>query len=244
MKIDRVSIIVPTLNEEKLIEGTLLQYDDKLKDQYNLEIIISDGGSNDATLERINGKCDLVIKKEPVKKQNISQGRNKGAENSGGDVLIFFNADTRVLNMRKFLNDVLNVLMTGKYIAVSFKIKVFPEEELISDKIFHTFYNNYVRIINKIGIGMARGECHVILRKYFELAGGYNENLIAGEDFDLYRRVRKFGKIFYCSNPVVYESPRRYRAYGYLRVFLLWAKNAIWIVMFNKSFQKTWDPVR
>lgn len=243
MNINRVSIVIPTLNEEKLISGTLSQYSKKIKDEYNLEIIVSDGGSTDLTLDRINGVCDKVIS-EKLMKQNIARGRNIGAENSNGDVLIFFNADTKVEDMSLFLESMINIMKTGKYAAISFKIKVFPEEEKLSDRLFHNFYNNYVRLINKLGIGMARGECHVLLRKHFENAGGYNENLAAGEDFDLYRRLRKFGKIYYCSEMPVYESPRRYRALGYARVLLQWANNAIWIILFNKSYRKSWDVVR
>jgi glycosyltransferase involved in cell wall biosynthesis len=243
MNIDRVSIVIPTLNEEKLISRTLSQYSKEIKDEYNLEIIVSDGGSTDSTLSRLNGVCDSVIT-ENLKKQNIARGRNIGAKNSHGDVLIFFNADTKVENMRLFLERTIDIMKTGRYAAISFKIKVFPEEEKLSDRMFHNFYNNYVRLINKAGIGMARGECHILLRKHFENAGGYNENLIAGEDFDLYRRLRKFGKIYYCNDMPVYESPRRYRAFGYAKVFSQWAKNAVWIMLFNKSYQKSWDPVR
>jgi glycosyltransferase involved in cell wall biosynthesis len=243
MNIERVSIVIPTLNEEKLISRTLSQYSKEIKDKYNLEIIISDGGSSDSTLNRINGVCDKVVT-EKLRKQNIARGRNIGAENSEGNVLIFFNADTKVDNMPLFLERIIKIMSSGKYAAISFRIKVFPEEEKLSDKLFHGFYNNYVKLINKIGIGMARGECHILMKEHFEKAGGYNENLIAGEDFDLYRRIRKSGKIYYCSDLPVYESPRRYRAFGYMKVLIQWAKNALWIILFNKSYQKNWDPVR
>jgi len=243
MNIDRVSIVIPTLNEEKLISGTLSQYSKEIKEKYNLEIIISDGGSSDSTLKRLNGVCDKVVT-EKLKKQNIARGRNIGAKNSNGDILIFFNADTRVDNMPQFLGRITEIMKTGKYAAISFKIMVFPEEEKLSDRLFHAFYNYYVKIINILGIGMARGECHILMKEHFEKAGGYNENLIAGEDFDLYRRLRKSGKIFYCRDLPVYESPRRYRAFGYTKVFIQWAKNALWIILFNKSYQKNWDPVR
>lgn len=243
MNIERVSIVIPTLNEEKLISGTLSQYSKEIKKKYNLEIIISDGGSSDSTLERINGVCDKVVT-EKLKKQNIARGRNIGAKNSNGDVLIFFNADTKVDNMPLFLDKIIEIMKTGKYAAISFKILVFPEEEKFSDRLFHGFYNNYVKFINKIGIGMARGECHILMKENFEKAGGYNENLIAGEDFDLYRRLRKSGKIYYCGDLPVYESPRRYRAFGYPKVLIQWARNALWIMLFNKSYQKSWNPVR
>ena len=47
---NKISIIVPTLNEEKLILQVLRQFEPGLKDKFNLEVIVSDGGSKDSTL--------------------------------------------------------------------------------------------------------------------------------------------------------------------------------------------------
>jgi predicted glycosyltransferase involved in capsule biosynthesis len=124
------------------------------------------------------------------------------------------------------------------------KFGVFPEGKKISDSIFHSLYNNYVFILNKLGMGMGRGECQIVKKELFEKIKGYNESLAAGEDFDMYRRIKKFGKIKYLRNLVVYESPRRYRKYGYAKVFWDWTKNSFSVVLKNRSVSETWDPVR
>jgi len=65
---------------------------------------------------------------------------------------------------------------------------------------------------------MGRGECQIVRRDIFEKVGKYNTNLIAGEDFDLYRRIKKNnGNIYYSKEIIIYESPRRFRKYGYLK---------------------------
>lgn len=239
-----VSVIIPSYNEEKLIGGTISQFTEDVKTKYNVEVIISDGGSEDKTLEIVDGKVDKVVKYNKNVKQNISEGRNRGFEASTGDVLIFFNADTFVKDIDCFFRKALEVMNYDSITAIACPVKVFPDEEKIQDKIFHFTYNNYVRLLNFAFMGMGRGECHIIKRDAFIKASGYNENLGAGEDFELYTKLRKTGKIKFCKDLLVYESPRRYRRYGYTKVFYDWAKNSIWITLFKKSLSKEWEAVR
>lgn len=239
-----ISVIIPTLNEEKLIGFTVKQFTENLKDKYNLEVIISDGGSNDETLSIVRGVVDEVVVHNKNYKQNISEGRNLGYKSSSGDVLIFFNADTYVNDADFFIGKIMGLLDDNKVNAIACPVKVFPSEEKIQDKLFHFFYNNYVRLLNFAVMGMGRGECHIVRRSAFESAGGYNEALSAGEDFELYKKLRKTGKIVFCKDLLVYESPRRYRKFGYIKVFYDWAKNSIWITLFKRSLSKEWEQVR
>jgi GT2 family glycosyltransferase len=123
-------------------------------------------------------------------------------------------------------------------------VKVFPWEQKLSDQIFHCVYNNYFHILNKIGIGMGRGECQIIRKDIFENINGYNEDLAAGEDFDLFRRIKKTGNILFAKKIHVYESPRRYRKFGYKTVTFAWMKNGFSVILKNKSVNKEWEQVR
>lgn len=240
----KISIIIPALNEEKLIERLLSQFDEQIKLKNNIEIIISDGGSKDSTLEISKKYADsLIVNKENIP-QNISQGRNAGAKNSLGDVLIFLNADTYVKDLNHVLQESKKEFEDVNVAAIACRIIIFPEEAKISDKMFHSLYNFYVAMLNKFIMGMGRGECHIINREKFIEAGGYNEKLAAGEDFDLYRRLRKAGKIKFRKDFTIYESPRRYRKFGYARVSWDWLKNSVSVFLFNKSISKKWEAVR
>ncbi len=239
-----ISVIIPSYNEEKLIGSTISQFTDEIKRKYSAEVIISDGGSTDRTIEIAEGKVERLVKHNKNVKQNISEGRNRGFEASTGDVLIFFNADTFVNDAGAFFEKALEVINGEGVTAIACPVKVFPSEEKLQDRLFHFTYNNYVRLLNFAFMGMGRGECHIIKRDAFVKAGGYNEILGAGEDFELYTKLRKIGKIKFCKELMVYESPRRYRRYGYLKVFYDWAKNSIWITLFKKSLSKEWEPVR
>ena len=54
------SIIIPTLNEEKVIEKTIKQFDN-VRDIYNLEFIVSDSNSCDRTVDISKKNADKVV---------------------------------------------------------------------------------------------------------------------------------------------------------------------------------------
>lgn len=238
------SVIIPAFQEEKLIENILKQFDNELKRKYNIELIVSDGGSTDKTLTIAARYADMIVENTTGEKQNISIGRNMGAKRAKGDILIFINADTIISNIHDFFISIEKEFSNKRTVALSFPVFVYPQEENLKDKIFHIFLNIYFFTINVIGIGMGRGECQVVRKeKFFEL-GGYNEKISAGEDFDLYRRLRRLGRIKFLWKQKIYESPRRYRKYGYIKIITIWLLNAIFVLFKNKSIQSEWKPVR
>lgn len=244
MQTKKISIIIPALNEEKLILQNLNQFKPGLKDKFEIEIIVSDGGSKDKTVLLSEGLADKVLIHKENFKQNISRGRNQGALNSEGDVLVFLNADTLISDVNLFFEKIFNIFKDEKNVAIACPVKVFYNEEQTKDRIFHFLYNNYVRILNKFFMGMGRGECHIIKRSAFVKTCGYNNDMYAGEDFDLYKRLKKIGKIVFMKDVIVYESPRRYRKFGYAKVFWDWTRNSVWITLFKKSISKDWEEVR
>ena len=82
----RLSIIIPTLNEEKLIERTLIALKGCVPDA---ELIVVDGGSNDATVVRASKHARVLTAKR-------GRGRqlNAGVQAAQGDILLFLHADT------------------------------------------------------------------------------------------------------------------------------------------------------
>lgn len=241
----KYSIIIPTLNEEKLLPNLLNQLNDsKLKEKYDYEIIISDGGSSDKTVEIAITQSDVVKVHVDIERQNIAKGRNAGVKFAKGEILIFLNGDIILSSTEKFFDYLENNFVNADYAAMTCTVKVFKEEEKISDVLFHSVYNTYFYLLNLLGVGMGRGECQVIKKKYFELVNGNNEELDAGEDFDLFKRINKHGKILFAKDLCIFESPRRYRKLGYSGVTWSWIKNAISIILKNKSLSKEWEQVR
>ena len=240
----RISIIVPTLNEGKLLERMLRQFTPELMQQYQAELIVSDGGSTDRTLAIARQFAHQVIENPGHVKQTISLGRNIGAEHAHGDVLIFLNADTLVKDIGKFFRRIEEELHAASIVALTCSVEVYPEEQRTIDALFHGFYNWFFFMMNQVGMGMGRGECHVIKREVFEQVKGYANRIAAGEDYDMFRRLEKRGKVKFLKDVVVYESPRRYRKYGYAFVTASWFLNFLAVFFLRRSILSEWKPIR
>lgn len=239
------SIIIPTLNEEKALPLLLKQLSEKIvKEKYDYEIIVSDGGSKDSTITLANELADKIIIHKKGYKQNISEGRNDGAAIAEGEILIFINGDVLLESVEKFFTHIESNFLNSQYLAMTCNVLVEKNNRTMSDTLFLGFYNWYFHLLNSLGIGMGRGECQIINKDIFFQHKGYNENLAAGEDFDLYKRIRKDGKILFDTDLIVYESPRRYRKYGHPKIFFTWLLNALYVIFTNKSKSTEWEEVR
>lgn len=241
----RYSIIIPTLNESKLIKNNLEQFsNDELKRKYNYEVVVSDGGSHDGTVEIALQFADKVKVLTDNSKKNIARGRNDGAAVADGEVFIFTNADVVFENVEKFFAYLDQNFFNTNFAAMTCSVYIFPEEERLIDKLFHKVNNNYFYYLNKYFMGAGRGEFLAVKKSAFEKVRGFNEVLAAGEDFDLFRRIKRNGKILFARHLKVFESPRRYRKYGYARVALSWFTNSVSLVVWKKSLSEIWDEVR
>ena len=119
------SIIIPTLNEEKVLPKLLKQLSDKeLKSKYNFEIIVSDGGSTDNTALIANKYANKVIIHNNTDKQNISEGRNTGAEIANGNIFIFMNGDVLLDSADYFFDRIQKKYVNTNYLAMTCKVGV------------------------------------------------------------------------------------------------------------------------
>lgn len=239
------SIVIPVLNEEKLLPSLLDNLSLIPSDKNQPEIIIADGGSSDLSKKLCENRVDKFIDVSSERVNNIASGRNAGAREARGEILVFTNADVRFARPEALLG-VINEMyeMDPNLTAIAAWVETFPEEEKFPDKAFHLFYNHYFRLLNLLKLGMGRGECIIVKKKDFETIGGFNPELPAGEDFDLFNRLIKLGNVKYSKKIVVYESPRRFRKLGYLKVTSIWTLNALSIMMRKKSISKEWKQVR
>ncbi|MFZ1731848.1 MAG: glycosyltransferase [Bacteroidota bacterium] len=239
-----ISIIIPAYNEEKLLPQILAQFPPALLAGIGAEVVVSDGGSTDGTVAIAGEYEAVVVTHSEERRQTIAEGRNRGAEVARGDILVFINADVRISDAVRFLEEARRIIGIAGVSGATSLVHVFPEEETLADRLFHVWHNSYVRFLNLIGEGMGRGECQVVTAEMFRKIGGYNPSMVAGEDYDLFRRVRKHGRILMMQGVTVFESPRRFRKYGYIHILWGWSRNALAVIFRNKSSSEEWEAVR
>jgi len=176
----KLSVIIPVYQEEKILDETLSLFCKEMRKKYDFELIVSDGGSTDATVQIAHQHCDKVEVHTLERRQTIAEGRNMGAKSATGDILIFINADTFPANFDVFFETIIKWFQSKnyrKYDALACYVSAFPEEEKLKDRIFYKIHNNYVKLLNLMGLGMGRGECQIVKRQLFEEIGGYNSKL-------------------------------------------------------------------
>jgi len=203
----KLSIIVPALNEELTISETLGQLA-PLREQ-GAEVIVIDGGSSDATVERARNLADLVLS---APRGRASQ-MNAGALSSRGAALLFLHADTALPKdadrpLRSFLED-------PEQIWGRFDVRISGNHWLLP--IVARIMNLRSRLTR-----VATGDQAIFVRTAaFEAVGGFPD-LPLMEDIELSRRLMRLARPI-CLRSKVTTSGRRWEKHGVMRtIILMW----------------------
>jgi glycosyltransferase involved in cell wall biosynthesis len=205
-----LSIVIPTLNEEDNIKKLLESIRKQDFDDY--EIIVADAGSKDGT-KKIAQKFGCKI----VKGGTPAKGRNQGAKEAKGNILLFLDADVILKN--NSLKKALKEFKKKKLKIATFFL--LPSGSKKAPKFLFTFfYNIPIFLMEKILPHAAMGI--LVNKALFKKLGGFDEKITLAEDHDLARRAKKLGKlgkygIIKSSN--IYVSDRRFRKEGWLKTY-------------------------
>lgn len=239
-----ISFIIPTLNEETVLESTLKALRKLQAMPY--EIIVSDGHSTDRTVEIAEQYADKVVEHDGKTRQNISKGRNAGAAVAQGEFLVFMDADSRIEDPDAFFTEALEQFKNNpELVAVTVRLKVYPDQETFVDKIMFSIVNFNVFILNNVlHTGESTGEFQMIRKSAFNFLKGFREDLITREDADMFQRLSKVGKIKFYGNLTVFHSGRRAHKVGWPRCLWTWVTNIIWFALFGRVVSKEWKVIR
>lgn len=175
----KISIIIPTYRESHSI-GRLIGYLVEFGKGAIAEIIVSDGQSDDGTLEEAI-KAGARGVTAPAKGRAAQM--NYGASLATGDIFYFVHAD--VLPPPLFADDVIKAVTDGYAIGRYF-MKFDSNKWYLRINAFFTRFDLFVCY--------GGDQTLFVTRALFEKTGGFNSAMRIMEDFEFTKRARAYGK--------------------------------------------------
>lgn len=194
-----ISIIIPTLNEEKNL-STLLSQLKQLENTIPFELIVVDGGSQDQTVA-LAKKYATVYQ---LRKANRGAQLKFGAEKSSGEILWFLHSDSRIESSQNNTLAQIQTILKDKQYSAGFLKLTFDSSD---------FFYRYLAGTSNLRaryLGLIFGDQGLFTtRENYEKVGGY-ESIPLMEDWQLSRKLWKLGK-FYPLSTMIITSSRRFR---------------------------------
>lgn len=180
-----VSFLIPARNEKKYLCDCVDSIQQYAPAEITYEILIADNYSSDGTFWLAT---ELDSQHENLRAYqcdgNVGAVRNFLASASKGHTLVFLDADT--LLTPEWSERFMEVYQCDNYRIVSGSVVEPPESDDVVTTAWFTPLANQKR-------GYVNG-AHMIIRKdRFEHIGGFDEDLVSGEDVDFCRRARLAG---------------------------------------------------
>ena len=198
----KISIIIPTLNEEHNIRRQL-EFFNSYPALAELEVIIVDGGSTDKTVAIVQDYAfaQLVISEIAARPNQL----NMGAEMASHDLLYFVHADVQLPDA--FHLDILKAQLT--YDIGCYRYQFDTSHLLLRVNAFFT----------RFPMMWCRGgdQTLFVKRSLFDALHGFDEYFAVMEDFDIIRRAKALTD-FYIIPKNVIVSARKYSENSYWKV--------------------------
>jgi glycosyltransferase involved in cell wall biosynthesis len=170
----------------------------------NKEIIVVDGGSRDKTLIIASKYATKIVSD----KGSLGQARQRGVEESTGEILGLFDSDI-VLPTRNWTDKAVQKFQKTRNIGVVWPINKPPENSSIVARCYFLLWEmRRSEFVMQTGEkSLVPGGNSLVLRKALDAAGGFNKKLKFGEDLELGRRITKLGfEVAIFEEPIIHDT--------------------------------------
>ena len=195
----KFSVVIISINEGSKIQDCISSI--KLTGKKDVQIILSDGGSNDGTIEIALNNNIKVVTSLPGRGIQF----NTGAESVNGEVILFLHADTSLPADAFELLE--NYFRDEKVKIGTFRLSFDKNNFLLS---LYSKFATIDSIFTKFG-----DQCIVMRRSFFKELNGFKSWPIF-EDVDLLRRARKLTRIYSFPSNVI-TSCRKFDDAGIIK---------------------------
>ena len=206
---EKISIIIPVLNEADEIVDTLKEVNN-LRVEGQKEVIVVDGGSSDQTIQLAQDWADKVCETEAGRGHQM----NYGAKRAQGDILFFLHSDSwleagGLLELERTMQD-------SEVIGGSFSLK-------IANNSWPLRFISWTSNIRAQYLNIIFGDQGIFVRReVFRKLNGYAEIELM-EDWEFSRRLAQEGRLVQLDHQI-YTSDRRWKENGIWRTIWLMHK--------------------
>jgi len=193
-----VTVVIPTLNEERFIGRCLAALKKLDYPTEKLEIRMVDNYSNDQTTRIASDFGVRVIK---IDKKTIARSRNAGALDTQTDLIAFLDADC--IPSPYWLKEAIAHFDSADVVAVGAYPYVLDAESNSLPKSWAALCSREKRGVHSVD--WLSTQNLIVRTSVFKKIGGFNETLVTCEDVDLGYRLRNHGVILYDPKVAVYH---------------------------------------
>lgn len=204
-----ISVIIPTFNEADTIARAI----EKIRlanKNYEIEIIVVDGGSTDQTVSIVKKLGNTIISSPKGRAVQM----NRGAKAANSKTLYFLHADS--IPPSNFAAYISGAILSGA-VSGCFRLRFDLNHWFLRANCWFTRFD-----LNVFRFG---DQSLFVLKDIFDQAGGFREDLLLMEDQEIINRIKKHGG-FIVMNAIIITSARKYLDNGVFRMqaifFLIW----------------------
>jgi len=210
-----ISVVIPTHNCLAFLPKAIQSiFDQRLN---NIEILIIDDNSTDGTWQWLQQQKEKHPQIRPYRLRGVgsARARNFALKRVSADYIAFLDADdywhkNKLIKQYRFHRDNPNVVLsftnyhhtTPKNVDLGDCFQYWPHfRKLVQDdNEFHYLDHPTEKIYSENVVGTS---CVMIKTKTYKLLGGFDNQLKSAEDWDLWLRFSKFGKVGFCNDQLM-----------------------------------------